>query len=145
MFFTVIVLSEDVAPGLTLPKLRDTGEAETLGGGALPETFTFKFGFTGSLEIILTTALFFPKGVVGANVPLTTHEAPAVIIVQSFVWLNSEALVPVMSMLPITRSEVPVFFTVIVLTEDVAPDFTFPKLREAGEAEILGEATIEKP
>ena len=85
VFLMVTVLGEEMLPACTDPKLTDTGEMEILGGGALPEIFTFTVGFLGSLERILTVALFLPKGSVGLNVPVIVHEPPAGIVVQSFV------------------------------------------------------------
>ena len=85
VFETVTVLGEDVLPTRTEPKLTDVGETEILGGGALPEIFTFRVGFLGSLEGILNIALFLPKGSVGLNVPVIVHAPPAGIVVQSFV------------------------------------------------------------
>jgi hypothetical protein len=58
VFEIFTILGEDVLPTCTEPKLTDTGEMEILGGGALPKIFTFTVGFLGSLEGILTIALF---------------------------------------------------------------------------------------
>lgn len=56
-----------------------------MGGAALPKIFTFTVGFVGSLEEILTAALFGPKGRAGLKVTLVVHEPPAGIVVQPFV------------------------------------------------------------
>lgn len=71
------------------------------------------------------------------NVVAIVHEPPAGIVAQLFVWLNSEALVPVMLILLITRSDVPVFLIVMVFP-DVPPSFTFPKFTDLGVTDILG-------
>lgn len=60
VFLIVIILGEDVLFIWTEPRFTDTGEAEILGGGALPESFTFTVGFLGSLEEILIAAFFLP-------------------------------------------------------------------------------------
>jgi hypothetical protein len=76
---------------------------------------------------------------VGANVPVTVQKPPIGIgVVQSFIWLNSEAFKPVMLMSVMSRSETPVFETVTVLGKDVLPTSTVPRLTEEGRVEILG-------
>ena len=74
----------------------------------------------------------------GEKVPVIVHEFPLGIMVQLFVWLKSEALVPVMVIKLTIRSVVPAFLTVIVFGVDMLPTATFPKVTEMGETEILG-------
>jgi hypothetical protein len=96
-------------------------------------------GFAGSLEEILTFALFQPKGGTGAKTIRVVHEPPEGTVVQSLVWWNSEAWLPVMAMPLITRSPAPLFITVIVRSGEVSPIFTGPKSSETGVTVIRGD------
>jgi len=136
VFFTVRDFP-DVTANFTFPKLTDIGETEILGGGAMPKSFTLTVGLAGALEETLIVALLLPKDI-GSNVPVNVHELPADIVAQSFVWLNSEAFEPIMSIMLIARSDVPVFLIVIVFCE-VPPTFTLPKLADIGVIDIRGE------
>ena len=71
------------------------------------------------------------------------HEPPGGIVVQSFDSLNSEILNPVISILLMVRSNVPVF-VIVVDSSGAPPTLTFPKLREVGLIDILG-ASDAKP
>ena len=74
---------------------------------------------------------------VGTKVSVTGHEFPIGIVVQSFVWLKSEALPPSMFIELMTRSDLPLFRIVTVFS-DVLPTFTLPKLTDVGLTDILG-------
>jgi hypothetical protein len=138
VFLIVTFLDNEIVPACTVLKLADVGDIEILGGGAVPESFTFTLGFLGSLEATLIVAVFLPKGTsVGLKVAIMVQNPPAGNVVQSSVSSNSEALEPVMLIALITRSAVPVFLIVIVFPE-VPPSLTLPKLTEAGLREILG-------
>ncbi len=68
MFETVTVLGEEVLPTCTEPKAMLVGETEIFGGAAVPDVFTVTVGFFGSLEEMVATALFLPKGRPGEKV-----------------------------------------------------------------------------
>lgn len=85
MFETVTVLGKEVLPTCTEPKATLVGETVIFGGAAVPEVFTVTVGFFGSLEEMVATALFLPKGRAGAKVAVIVHEAPASIVTHSFV------------------------------------------------------------
>ena len=57
-FLIVTALGEEVPPAGTDPKLTDIGNIEIFGGGALPESVTYRFGFLGSLEETVMPAFF---------------------------------------------------------------------------------------
>ena len=60
VFLIVTIFGKDVLPILVELKLTDIGETEILGGGALPESLAVTVDFKGSLDKILTVALFLP-------------------------------------------------------------------------------------
>ena len=103
-----------------------------------PLSFTLKTDFLGSSEDMLRLAISLEVGGDGVKAMLIVHEDPFAITEQLFVWLKSCAFVPVMLISLITRSDTPVFFTVIVLGADVLPIFTVAKFIAIGAAEILG-------
>jgi hypothetical protein len=111
-----------------------------VGAFALPESFTLIVGFLGSFDAILNVALFFPPDV-GPKVIVTAHELPAAIVVQWFVWLKSEGLLPEMVIELMTRSALPLFLMVTPLSE-VPPGFRLPQLTDIGLTDILGRLVV---
>ena len=128
-----------------------------------PLNGTSSVGVSGSLDGILKIALFvclYAPGVnrdiaclknstienltgipdVAENLTSTLHVPDDAIVCPeqvSFRILNSEASVPVSSIVPITISAVPALVTVTVLIDDF-PTFTERKLREGGLAAMSG-------
>ncbi len=85
VFFIVIVLGDDVVPTFTVPKLSHLGDTDIFGAAVVPESFTFKVAFLGSLEKILMAALFLPNVEVDLNSTTIVHELPGEIVEQEFV------------------------------------------------------------
>ncbi len=128
-----------------------------------PLNGTSSVGVSGSLDGILKIALFvclYAPGVnrdiaclkystienlagvpdVGENLTFRLHVPDGATICPeqaSFRILNSEASVPVSSIVPIKRFVVPVFETVTAVIDDF-PTFTERKLREGGLADMSG-------
>jgi hypothetical protein len=84
MFEMVTILGEEVLPTCTEPNATLAGETEILGGAAVPEAFTVTSGFLGSLEEMVTTALFLPKGRAGEKLAAIVHDPPASMVAHSF-------------------------------------------------------------
>ena len=91
-------------------------------GKAFPESATFTDGFLGSLDKMFSAANLRPTDV-GLNVILMTQELPFTNDEQLFISVKSSPFVPVIAILFTNRSDLPLFFIVIILGTDIYPTF----------------------
>ena len=122
-----------VVPTFWVANVRDFGLSITLGSTPEPVRLIV-CGLPIAVSVTWTEALR-PPVARGANVTVIVHLAPAFNEDgQLFVCAKSVGFAPVILMLLIVTAAVPVLVRVATFDGLVAPTFTFPKFRDAGES-----------